>query len=248
MSNEPDELKTLATIVLGVVMNGLTSLLAASDQEVAKQVVGRDILENLQLEPTALPPSLLQTMTDMTEDARWSNASRGVEILSLFLQTAEVEEFVRQVYAVKLLRHTGDSDLSSLRTLFVALLMRFLTAYAPELVPGNDQPAIAPGLFDVLLQGCDYLLQQTVDTGILTAHEGRGRIRYNVLKGELAAIQHKLDLLTAQQKPDMRAILAFEQQYRRQVAQRHRFLTPANFEGSRKSPIDDLYVYPHVAA
>jgi len=57
MSNEPDELKTLATIVLGAVMNGLTSLLAASDQEVAKQVVGRDILENLQLEPTALPPS-----------------------------------------------------------------------------------------------------------------------------------------------------------------------------------------------
>jgi GTPase SAR1 family protein len=248
MSIEPDELKTLTTIVLGVVMNGLTSLLAASDQEVAKQVVGRDILENLQLEPTALPPSLLQTMIDMTEDARWSNASRGVEILSLFLQTAEVEEFVRQVYAVKLLRHNGDSDLSSLRTLFVALLMRFLTAYAPELVPGNDQPATAPGLFDVLLQGCDYLLQQTVDTGILTAHEARGRFRYNVLKGELAAIQHKLDLLTAQQKPDMRAILAFEQQYRRQMAQRHRFLTPANFEGSRKSPIDDLYVYPHVAA
>jgi hypothetical protein len=128
----------------------LISLLAMSNQEVAKLVVERDIFENHQREPATLPPSMYQTIVDMPEDAGWLDPSRGIEFISLFLQTAEVEEIVRQIYAVKLFENKSDRDLASIRTAFVALYTRFRTAYAPELVPGNDQPATAPGLFDAL--------------------------------------------------------------------------------------------------
>src|SRR5260370_1187523 len=129
MRIKPDEMKTLATIALGVATNRLTSLLALSDRENAKQAGGGNIFEILQV--------LYQTMIELAEDGRWSDASRGVEILSIFLRTPEVEEIVHQIYTVKLHRHHGESDVSSLRSLFVALLTSFLTAYAPEPVPGN---------------------------------------------------------------------------------------------------------------
>src|SRR5579884_1198856 len=247
MSIKPDEMKTLANIALGVAMNGLTSLLALSKQEAIKQAAGGDTFETLHLEPTILPPGLYQSMIDLAEHARWSDASRGVEILSLFLHTPEVEEVVQQTYSIKLHRDPAQSDLSTLRSLFVALLTGFLTAFAPELVPGNDQPALALKLFDALLQVCEYLIQQVVDTGAIAAHEARGRSRFNTISSELAATQHELDLLTAQQRPDIQAILAFEQRYRRQVLHRHSYITPSAFDSARY-PIQDLYVYPHFEA
>src|SRR5712691_6380623 len=98
MSNDSEELNTLAFNAFDVVINGLTSLLAMSNQKVVKQVVGRDIVENQQREPATLPPSMYQTIGDIAEDAGWLDASKSIEIISLFLQTAEVEEIVRQVY------------------------------------------------------------------------------------------------------------------------------------------------------
>lgn len=254
MSIKPDEMKALARITLGLAMNGLTSLLAQSSQEAVKQAAGGDTFETLHLEPTILPPSLYESMIDLAEHARWSDASRGIETLSLFLHTPEVETVARQIYSVELHRHHAESDLSTLRSLFVVLLTSFLTAFAPELVPGSDRPALALKLFDALVQGCEYLLRQAVDTGTIATHEARGSSRLNTTSSELAAIQQELSLLTAQQRPDMQAILSFEQQYRRQVRRRHSFIMPPNYDSARRFPIQDLYVspyfeaYPHAAA
>ena len=49
-------------------------------------------------------------------------------------------------------------------------------------------------------------------------------------------------------EPDVRAILDFEEKLRKQIAERHWYIDPADFRKVHKVPIDDLYVEPTFAA
>src|SRR6266849_2452009 len=201
MNIDPTTLNNLTSIALNVASSGLTSLLVLSGQHLKKLVVGKDILEQQELERTALLPMLEQAIVKVAENAPW-DAPRGVEVASLFLRTAEVEELVRQIYATKWLGHDDSTSLASIRTLFVTLLTHYVAAYTPDFVPDAVQLTVAaPKLFDALMQGCDLLLTQAIDKGILAAHEAKESFRYHVLYSQLAAIQKELELLSTPYKP-----------------------------------------------
>ena len=246
MNIDPATASTLSSIALNVASSGLTSLLVLSGQQLNKAVIGKDTLEQQKIDQTALLPILQQAIIKIAENAPW-DASRGIEVASLFLRTAEVEELVRQIYATKYLEHEDTTSLASIRTLFVTLLTRYVAAYTPDFVPDPDQLATAaPKLFDTLVEGCDLLLTQAIDKGILAAHEAKENFRYHALQSQLAAIQKELELLSTPYKPDMKAILEFEQIYRDCVGYRYSHIIPPNLQGAQQHPINALYVSPSV--
>lgn len=268
MNIDPNILSDILNVVLGVVASGLTSLLAYSGQKVNEIIVGKEFLEKLQLETTSLQPILHKAIKDVAEDEHTGtkfiytiedepidrtedkhtarDIPKGIEIISLFLLTPEVEDLVRQIYSTKILYDNKRNDVSSIRRVLSIQFSNFVAAYPSDLTPKADQiDNIANLLFDMLIKECDFLLSIAIDKGILAAHEAKDAFRHNILNSQIEAIQKELELLSKPNKVDRRAILDFEKQYRRQVGQRHSHITPPNLDTARPRPIDDLYVWPH---
>src|SRR5437868_14201980 len=100
MDIDPNVLNNLLNIVLSVAANGLTSLIDKSHHEIESLLVGKKNLEKQKLEKTALQPILQKAINEIADNAHW-DADKGVEIVSLFLCTSEVEEIVRQIYSTQ---------------------------------------------------------------------------------------------------------------------------------------------------
>ena len=156
------------------------------------------------------------------------------------MSSPEVESIVRQIYATKLLpEQSNRSEL--IRAEFSTLLSCWLS--------DSQQDSIiftfVDELFNSLLQGCEQALQVAINRGVLAAHEAKSVVRFHMLHDELAAIQKNLDFLLGQQQRNIPKILEFEQRYRQQIPSRHGYITPPNFDTSRKLPIDRLYICPN---
>jgi hypothetical protein len=110
----------------------------------------------------------------------------------------------------------------------------------------SDAQSLAVGraLFKSLLDGCERALALAIDRGILSAHEAKAASRHRLVLDELQSIKKNLNLLTNAIKPDIKAILAFEEKYRSQVSVRHSHITPPNFDAARKLPLGEIYVSP----
>jgi len=183
----------------------------------------------------ALKPILEKAIVSL---AKTTNAedTRQTEKLRLFLVSPEVGGIVRQIYASQL---TDRAEfLEPIRAELLASLS--LQLHKPE--EGLDELAYC--LFDLLLKACDEALTLSIDNGVLSAHEAKSELRSRLLLDELKGIRKNLDLLSAPSKPDITAFIKFEESYRRQVADRHQYIVPPNFDKTRKIPIDEVYVCP----
>ncbi|MCP4215925.1 MAG: NACHT domain-containing protein [bacterium] len=98
---------------------------------------------------------------------------------------------------------------------------------------------------DAIIEGVEAALNFAVDQGILSAHESKSSYRFRILRDELASMEKNIKLLTDRKKPSPSEIRAFEKKYREQVEIRHGNITPPNFDGLQKQPIDELYVCPN---
>jgi len=235
----------LLSIILGLITNGLTSLIAVSGQQVGKALIGKEFLEKWELEKTSLEPLLRTAIERVAETVQWKGPAKE-EVVSLFLLTPEVEEIVRQIYSTRFVRGKEVVDYSSIRKIFLLSFTHFIASYGSNTKVDEDQLAASVNLlFAALIQGCDLLLVSATDQGILAAHEAKSAFRHNVIHSELGAIQKKLDFLVAQQeKVNIPAILEFEKVYRQQVGKRHGYITPPHFDSARKLPINALYINP----
>lgn len=81
---------------------------------------------------------------------------------------------------------------------------------------------------------------------MLAAHEAKDNFRHNIVNSQLAAIQKELELLQASQNIDIKAILDFAKQYRKQIGHNCSYITPPNLQSTRRHPIDSLYVSPDI--
>src|SRR5205807_1587936 len=125
-------------IVINVASNGLTSLLVKSGHHLEKLIVGEKFLEKQRREKSAIQPLLQKAITDVAVNASW-DAPKGAEIVSLFLNTPEVEEIVRQIYSTGYVEE--QRKLSSVRNIFFALLTQYFSAYPSDFLPKADQLA-----------------------------------------------------------------------------------------------------------
>lgn len=231
------------SIILGVVANGLTSLIAKSIHKSGQLLIGEEFLEKWELEKTSLEPIMNRAVNNVAETIEWRGPVRE-EIVSLFLLSPQVEEIVRQIYSTSY-KSKEHSKIPAIRQIFLTSFIQFVTSYAAESTLREDQlEKPAQYLFDVLLKECDRFLKDATDQGILSAHEARSAFRHNVIHSELEAIQKQLDFLLAEKKIDIKAILEYEKKYRSQVGKRHGSITPPNFDSADKKPIDNLFVSP----
>jgi len=248
MSTDPFDFRTLAELLHSVAAHGLASLLPISAAQAIGVETEKAFLEQRPHERTLIEPG--GVIVGPEEINQWG-ISRWMQTVSEFLLTPEVEEMVRQIYAVRLLANESGDDSASMRTIFTTLLNRFATAFAPDPIreETNQLPAnIGPLVFDELLARCAFHLSKVRERGHLGVGGPGAPFRPDELCSERAAILPKLDLLAPQRKLDVRAILAFAQQYRHQVGIYYNRISPPNLSHVQSSPIDALYVSPRFTA
>ncbi|MBE7445676.1 MAG: NACHT domain-containing protein [Planctomycetia bacterium] len=224
----------IENIILGVIANGLTAIIAHLGHKGRKFLFG----EKIGQKNTDFLSLLKNAADEVAEKIEWNGPSR-LEEVCLFLTSPEVEAVVRQIYSVK---HSEGRHQRS----FEQIKKEFLTSFS--LYVGIDENKLvnsASLLFDALIEGCEHAFNMAIDDGILSAHEAKAAFRHQMILDELVTIQRNLDFLTCQQKQSIQQILEFEKQYRNQVAARHGYITPPHFDTARKLPIDTLYVSPN---
>src|SRR6266516_253990 len=96
----------ILNIVLGLITNGLGSLIALSSQKAGKLLIGERFLAKWESENNALEPLPLNDVRSVAEQVEWKDTPVE-ELISLFLLSPEVEEFVRQLYWTRL---TQEAD------------------------------------------------------------------------------------------------------------------------------------------
>jgi hypothetical protein len=223
-------------VVLGVLGNAATSVSAWAASKLSRRLIGEELLEKWKIEETALQPMLRKAADALAEVVELGGPARMEEVC-LFLVTPEVEAILRQIYTARLTEDEGN---------IAAIRAKFLQSFATYV--DVDEKALRDSsnkLFDALLEACEYTLGQAIDRGVLSAHEAKSEFRFRLLRDELDLVRKNTDYLVALKKPDVDAILRFEEEYRNQVAGRHGFITPPSFDAPPKLPINNIYVTPN---
>jgi GTPase SAR1 family protein len=226
----------IQNVILGVVGNIFTSFLYYSANKGIRLFVGEKNIKRKRMSQTSLEPILTSAIAEVFEGVEWDGSTKSTEIC-LFLGSPEVEDVVRQIFSSLLLQSDQTSSfLSKIELEFKTLISLHVDLEREEL----DQTSTV--LLNTLVSTCDAALQVSIDKGVLAAHEARSVFRHHVLSDQIATIQRNVEFLTSQKKLDVAAILAFEEQYRTQVATRHGYITPPFVDATIKISIDDIYV------
>jgi hypothetical protein len=235
----------LQTILLGLLTNALTSFIAQFGRRDSKLLLGEELLKKMKWEETALQPILQKAAQMVAERIEWQGVPK-LEIVCSFLTSPEAETIVRQIYAAKLSVKEEAGDLASIQREFLTSFYLCTTSYSSYTELKEDQLVDSSKLLlDALIEGCDQALNVAIDEGKLSAHEAKSAFRHRLILDELAALHENVTFLTSQQKPNVKEILAFEEIYRRQVGNRHKYITPPNFGKVRQLHINKLYVPPN---
>ncbi len=220
------------SVIGGLLVNGLTALFAhiagkAEDVRLEKEL--RKVLKD----DTVLTP-ILEEVTKGTDEASTREKLRS------YLASPDAEAITRQVYS-SLLTTKSKTHLQAARSEFVASLSLHLDEDEQRI------KGLAEQLFDTLVQGCNNVLKTSVENGFISKKDLRVAKRHGLILDELQVIRKNLSILTGASRPNVRAILEFEQRYRSQVGARHAHITPPHFDAARRVPIVDLYVTPNFA-
>ena len=220
-----------------LILKGLTPLVKPTASWLGKRIIGAEILERRQLEATALDPVLQKAAVEIAEIIEQIGVAK-IEQICLFLTSNEAEAIIRQIYAASIL-DSKEQNLAQIKQEFLTAFSLYTNISELELADS------APHIFNTLVTGCETTLQVAIDQGRLSAHEAKSVFRHQILLDELASVKKNLEFLTASQLLDIPAILKFEDDYRRQIAELHGKLTPPYIDVSKKLPIDQLYVSPN---
>lgn len=230
-----------AGLLGSIVTNGLSTIVTyvvhLSQKQSRQQTDLRDAV--------ARDPSLVAILQRATTSfARQAEGfSSGIaDSLRLFIVSPDVDSIVRQIYATKLADEHPSEHPSQIRNKLKQDFQASFALYLPE--PAQDLADFADVLFQTLLEACDRALDVAIDKGFLSAHETKSAARANLILGELSAIRTKLKFLGKAASTNPKAVDAFEEKLRSQIAARHGFIVPPHFASRQRIPIDDLYVVP----
>jgi len=230
----------VSNIIIGIIINQLTEIVFIITDKIDRSLKNKKTV-NLNLD-TKLTPILQKAIAELIRSDRFTIDKDDIKKLRKFLASPEVDAIIRQIYASKLIRDR-DNHIKSIRTEFTKLFC--LHSNRSDRL--QEDIKFAEQIFALILSGCDRALE-IIDkqTGILSAYkEANKSYQYQILRDELKAINNNLIFLNQQQKPDIKTIVEYEEKYRKQIATRHGYLIPPNFDKAQKSPIDRLYVCPN---
>jgi len=225
-------------IISGVIANALTSLAGyiirdAEGRLQAKEATRKKLSDNRNLN------TMLQKATASVAKTLIHEDNKVLDKLKIFLISPEVHSIVRQIFANRL-NLGGKRDYSSfIRDEFSILLSMHIG------MAHDDISDMSTDLFDLIINGCEFSLMESIEKGILSAHEAKSIYRHNFVISELNIIKRNIEHLQSGFKPNITDILLFEIKYREQLAFRHRYITPPHFDKQLKIPIDQLYVSPN---
>jgi hypothetical protein len=224
-------------IVAGVIANGLTSILTyLIPQDEAASHQDR-LITHLLEKDQSLVTILQKAIASIARSSSLADAKQ-TEKLRLFLISPDAESLVRQIYGIYFAPDERPRSEPQIRATFLCSLALHLGE------PAEDVGPLSNILFQALLDGCQRALTLAIDRGVLSAHEAKSASRHLAILDELSAIHEILRLLREPTKLNLREILDFEIKFRKQLANRHGFITPPHFDAARKLPIKDICVAP----
>lgn len=152
-----------------------------------------------------------------------------------FLETKDAETLARQAFAV-CVRGGIAAQVESVRD-------SFIKAYClHESVSTSGAQRAARNLFESLWVAVNRTWAAALETGVLRAEAIRTSLNDSILQDEIAAIEDAYSAYSKLDSSGLARILKFERDFRRQVADRFRFVTPPSLDTNQKVPIEKLYV------
>ena len=220
-------------LLSGVIIDGLTTFVTSWASKAAPSIVSKEMAESLDLCQPSFKSVLTSSIAKFAdkEEHLWKNPD-----LYVFLRSPAVESIVRQVYSLHILSSKQPNTLQEIRQEFLQLFTISL-GWPEERATSSGEV-----LFSALLAGCNQALDIATEKNLLIAHEAKSNLRQHLLLSELNSIRKNIELLTGISTTDIKSILDYENRYRSQVAHRHQYITPPNFDNNRKFPINSLYV------
>lgn len=137
----------IENILLGVIANGLTAIIAHLGRKGRKLLCG----EKIGQKDTNLLSILKNAADEVAENIEWNGPSR-VEEVCLFLSSPEVEAVVRQIYSAKQSEGKHQSILEQIKKEFLMSFSRYIEVEENKLV---DSASL---LFDALVKRCENAL------------------------------------------------------------------------------------------
>jgi hypothetical protein len=223
----------LAEIILtgtvGHVLTGLLAHLMFEDAETPKALrrLEKALKSNVEVGQT------LQEAAACA--ARFVQLQKGYpERVRGFLVSPEVESILRQVFSIQLTK-AGDVYTPDLRLEFQRLLALHL-----EDSKGVSEE-LSGQLFDHLMSACQRALNTAINNGSVSALAAKMTSDNRLILDEIASINANLSFLS-KSALNLEDIKDFEKKFRKQIGNANKHITPPNLEGSKKVPIEKLFV------
>jgi hypothetical protein len=215
---------TLEQILLGLLTNGVTSVLEKSfDDATPDEFVSADVaVKAITFE--------LAELEGLEEDVNGAS-------LRAFLNGAEANALVRSLFVARI--HDAPIATDELRAAFGRALLRTVSSATAD---------HADRLFTILAKGAEATLLNAAATGDPAAEQAVLASHYRALADELAGLRSSLEELAVAEDSDIDEFLRWEQLYRAQVLVRHGTITPPSFDAVERVPIDDIYIESSFAA
>jgi hypothetical protein len=174
----------IQNIILGVVANGFTGMIAYLGQAGRDCIIGKEMLEKIDRDKSALEPILHKGTDSLAENIEWGGPAK-LEEVCLFLSSPEVESIVRQIYSTKLSQDQTTMDL---------IKKEFLSSFS--LFVCIEEGNVADQVFNALIDSCESALDIAINNGIISAHEAKSAFRYRRILDEISTIEKKIDILS----------------------------------------------------
>jgi hypothetical protein len=226
---------TIREVLLGVVGNGLWSLVASSGARAFREV------QSLISPPQPSIIGAIRTAADRLNESLGSRSKPGQERLMTYLKSPEVESIVRQLFATSLLARQEGSTRDSVKREFISSMSRHLDIDELRL------QSFAERFLDGIIASVEDSLRAAIEKNVLSAHEASSAGRHRMLLDEVSNLQKNLSFLVSRSLLDVPAILEFEKSYRNQVGYVHAHIKPPHLESGTRVPIDEIFVAPSIS-
>jgi hypothetical protein len=221
---------TAEQLLVGILASAITALGEAGVRE--RGMVGRSALESAAKQASAR----LCDVEEIREDL-------GGERLRAFLGSAEMTQFARQVFAIRVdARAAATQAPGPTQAEVEASFVRSL-----KLRTGvTDEVARLDGgrLFASFVDACEDALEGLVRRGSLDAADVRAGLNSRRILEELGNLRRLLEMDGARSEPDLVAISEFEVSYRRQVIEDHAVIALPSLDSHHLRRVEDVYVKP----
>lgn len=226
----------LANLVSNLIANAVTSVIHAIWGSVSGEHQTRTPPSGVAYR-SRLVPTLQRGAASAARQFEHSN-SRLADSVKIFLSSPEAESVARQLFSTRLMRLQDEDILRKIRDEFRTHFVAFT-----GLTPSAAQTSDSDRLFDLLATGCEQALELAIQDGSLASHEAMSAARFHVIHTELGAIRTKFDAVFARHDLLQRT-QDFEDKYRRQVAERHRWIILPHLHTMHRVAASSLFVPP----